>query len=69
MQIIKPGKLPQENKYRLTCSKCHTEFECLLKEATPSPDQRDGDLHGITCPLPGCGCGVWFYPNQKRVER
>lgn len=68
MKIISPGKLPQEIKYRLTCPKCGTIFECLLKEATPSYDQRDGDLHSITCPLSGCKNGVWFYPSKARVE-
>lgn len=67
MKIISPGKLRQEINYRLTCGKCGTVFECLLKEATPSPDQRDGDAHSITCPLSGCTSYVWFYPSQQRA--
>lgn len=54
MQIIKAGKLPQEKKYRLTCSTCNTVFEFKLNEARHLCDQREGDFYTISCPLEEC---------------
>lgn len=57
MRIIKEGKLPGKQMYRVTCTNCKTEFEFEQDEATYSSNQRDGDCLQIACPL----CKQYIY--------
>lgn len=62
MKILKEGRLPEQQVYQTTCTKCGTEYEFKRGEARFSSDQRDGDALVTKCPLPGCGKENWIRP-------
>jgi len=69
MQIITLGKLPQDKRYRLTCSTCSTVFEFKLTEAQHTSDQREGDFYTISCPLEECDRTLSFTtPSRYEVK-
>lgn len=50
MKIIKQGKIPELEEYKLTCRNCKCQFEFQRHEAKYVSDQRDGDFLQIACP-------------------
>ena len=55
MEIIKPGNLPGEKEYQITCFNCGCVFKFKKKEAKETHCQRDGSFLSINCPQAGCG--------------
>jgi hypothetical protein len=60
--ITKRGSLPKDEKFRGTCSHCHTDFLCNRSDGTYADYQKDGAFLRLTCPLPGCENAVIAYP-------
>lgn len=58
-EIIRAGKLPEDQWYDHHCGNCHTHFKFQKKELKVSSDQRDGTSYSITCPF--CKSMCWFY--------
>ena len=67
MKIIKPGKSPNLDTAKVTCSSCGCEFEFTREEGVFVGDQRDGDFYRVKCPQEGCGRAVHVSPT--RFER
>jgi hypothetical protein len=51
MEIIKIGKLPEEEMFHGDCTYCKTEFKCKRYEGRYESCQRDGDFLRVKCPL------------------
>lgn len=51
VRIVKLGKLPSEKVYSGKCTNCKTEVEFKRGAANYVPDQRDGDMLQVSCPL------------------
>lgn len=62
MEIIKKGKLPEDEVYYGKCYYCKTEMKSFRKELKFQSDFRDGDYYYHSCPL--CGKTVYFGPNK-----
>ena len=58
MKIIKQGQLPQNKRYRSTCSNCGTRFEFKAGEAKFISDQCDGGCYEVKCPYCQKSCFV-----------
>lgn len=50
IRVIKPGIVPAEIKYTVTCSRCTCRFEFTGADGKISSDQREGDFITIACP-------------------
>lgn len=51
MDVIKKGKLPEDNVYLGSCHHCGTVVKFMRSEGELVFDQRDGDYIEIECPL------------------
>lgn len=51
IKIIKRGSLPEAKIYRGECRNCGTIVEFPRGAARYSPDQRDGDMLFVVCPV------------------
>ena len=51
MEIIKKGKNPDDKNYISQCQKCGTQVKFKRHEAKLTPDQRDGDILTVDCPV------------------
>ena len=63
MEIIKKGRLPEEEIFEGDCHNCKTEFRCKRCEGTYESYQRDGDFLRVTCPL--CNREAIAYPVRN----
>lgn len=59
ISVTKPGKLPENDRMKGTCSNCKAEVECLRGDTEHLSDQRDGDADKIKCPTKGCHNVIW----------
>ena len=50
MEILKPGKLPEDGSAEPLCRHCGCEFRVRQGEGAYHSDQRDGDFISFTCP-------------------
>lgn len=57
MQILEKGVDPETTPVQHRCNHCRTLFEFLPGEAQYVPDQRDGDVYKIGCPV--CRRDCW----------
>lgn len=51
VEILSRGEKPQDRSYTAQFRKCSTVFRFKHSEATEVPDQRDGDMVRIDCPV------------------
>jgi len=60
MEIVKMGKLPEEQLFHGTCYNCKTEFRCKKSEGRYENSQREGEFLRVKCPL--CNKEAIGYP-------
>jgi hypothetical protein len=58
MEIITPGKLPEDDIHTTTCGSCGCHFRFKTAEAKRTSDQREGDYWTVKCPQQGCKYSV-----------
>ena len=52
MRIIRKGKLPKEQEYKIICPKCFTVFAYTHSEVGPQMSQLSFSIFsGVTCPV------------------
>ena len=51
MEIIKPGRLPEDKEAEWACSRCETVIRSKVSEGKVCRDQRDGDYVTTVCPV------------------
>jgi len=57
IEIITPGRKPEDKRYQATCRRCRCVFTFATADATFVPDQRDGNAYRVVCPT--CSHNVW----------
>ena len=63
MRILHRGTPPGDERLRGTCTNCRTEVEFAPSEGQLSPDQRDGNMVSVTCPV--CGGRIYSHMNAR----
>lgn len=58
IEIIRKGKIPEDKKFRYTCSRCQTIFEFKASEAKLEATCRNESFRVIKCPLCNRECCV-----------
>ncbi len=51
VEILVNGQKPEDRQYTALCRKCNSLLRFKRSEATFIPDQRDGDMVRINCPV------------------
>lgn len=58
MKIIKEGRKPELDTFRMNCSHCGAIFEIMRLEGRVVHDQRDGDYIEHACPTCSRNCSA-----------
>jgi len=66
MEVITPGRLPQEKNYRGTCGNCGQVYNAMKGELIGTLTGNNEYELGTKCTLPGCGERVYFKPWDKQ---
>jgi hypothetical protein len=59
VEVLKEGKLPEEDTFEGTCSHCKCRVRCRRFEAEWHSDFRDGDYYTVKCPTKGCPSAIY----------
>jgi hypothetical protein len=62
--VTHPGKLPENDPFRGTCSRCKAHVECLRSDTKPRDGGRNETDFYVPCPTPGCGSEILVFEKR-----